>query len=59
MVVRITDEGEALVRRLVPLMFDSLKVMFEDISEADQLALIQQLKRVSARLGTRPAERIP
>jgi MarR family transcriptional regulator, negative regulator of the multidrug operon emrRAB len=59
MVLRITDEGEALVRRLLPLMFDSLKVMFEDISEADQLALIQQLKRVSARLGTRPAERIP
>lgn len=59
MVLRITDEGEALVRRLLPMMFDSLKVLFEDICEADQLALIQQLKRVGARLGTRPADPIP
>ncbi|HEY3850369.1 MAG TPA: MarR family transcriptional regulator [Steroidobacteraceae bacterium] len=59
MVLRMTDEGEALVRRLLPLMFDSLKVLFEDICEADQLALIQHLKRVGARLGGRPADPIP
>ena len=57
MVLRITDEGEALVRRLLPLMFDSLKALFEDICEADQLALIQQLKRVGA--SRRPADPIP
>jgi MarR family transcriptional repressor of emrRAB len=56
MVLRITDEGEELVRRLLPLLFDPLKAIFEDIGEADQLALIQQLKRVGARLGARSAD---
>jgi MarR family transcriptional repressor of emrRAB len=59
MVLRITDEGEALVRRVLPRLFDPLKGMFEDIGETDQLALIQQLKRVGARLGGRPANPIP
>ena len=59
MVLRITDEGEALVRRILPRLFDPLKLMFEDIGETDQLALIEQLKRVGARLGARPPNAIP
>jgi MarR family transcriptional repressor of emrRAB len=49
MVLRITDEGEQLVRRLMPTLFDPLKAMFEDFSEAEQLAMVKQLKRVGAR----------
>jgi len=53
MVLRITDRGEELVRTLLPSLFEPLKAMFEDFSEADQLALIEQLKRVGAAVATR------
>jgi MarR family transcriptional repressor of emrRAB len=56
MVLRITGEGEVLVRRILPLLFEPLKALFEDISESDQIELIGQLKRVGARLGG-PADR--
>ena len=32
MVLRITDEGEVLVRRVLPMLFEPLKGMFEDFS---------------------------
>src|SRR5271170_3265725 len=47
MVLRITEQGEDLVRRLLPLLFAPLKEMFTDVSEAEQLALIAQLKRLA------------
>lgn len=50
MVLRITAPGEQLVHRILPALFDPLKIMFESFSEAEQLALVAQLKRV----GTRP-----
>jgi MarR family transcriptional repressor of emrRAB len=59
MVLRITAAGEDLVRRLLPLLFEPLKVMFQDFSEAEQIALVGQLKRVGLKSGTRTAESPP
>lgn len=56
MVLRITERGEELVRGLLPTLFEPLRLMFEDFSEADQRALIVQLKRVGARLPLRLGE---
>src|ERR1700693_2343894 len=39
MVLRITEQGEDLVRRLLPKLFGSLRVMFAEFSESD----LQQL----------------
>ncbi len=56
MVLRITDPGEELVRRLLPRLFEPLKIMFEDFTQGEQLELITQLKRVGVRPGLRPRE---
>src|SRR5580693_1734108 len=40
MVLRITERGEELVRRILPALFAPLEVMFENFSEAEQLALV-------------------
>jgi MarR family transcriptional repressor of emrRAB len=52
MVLRMTAGGEDLVRRLLPPLFEPLKVMFQDFSEAEQIALVGQLKRVGRKSGT-------
>ena len=46
MVLRITEQGEDLVRRLLPKMFVSLREMLTDFPEAEQRELIAQLKRL-------------
>lgn len=46
MVLRITEEGEELVRRLLPTMFVSLRGLLGEFTEAEQLLLISQLKRL-------------
>ena len=46
MVLRITETGEVLVRRLMPQLYASLREIFSDFSEAEQLQLIGQLKRL-------------
>ena len=46
MVLRITEEGEDLVRRLLPTMFVSLRGLLAPFSEAEQVHLISQLKRL-------------
>jgi MarR family transcriptional regulator, negative regulator of the multidrug operon emrRAB len=51
MVLRITEQGEELVRRLLPVMFVPLRRMFADFPQAEQRQLISQLKRLYARLG--------
>jgi MarR family transcriptional regulator, negative regulator of the multidrug operon emrRAB len=56
MVLRITEQGEDLVRRLLPVLFAPLQEMFTDVSEAEQLALIAQLKRLAAKLDEATAE---
>src|SRR6202051_1806456 len=48
MVLRITEQGEDLVRRLLPKMTAPLHDMFADFSESEQRQLIPQLKRLHA-----------
>jgi MarR family transcriptional repressor of emrRAB len=50
MVLRITEQGEELVRRLLPTMYPPLLEIFKDFSEDEQLQLIEQLKRLGANL---------
>src|SRR6202034_2820167 len=50
MVLRITEQGEELVRRLLPLLFAPLREMLKDFSDADQQQLIAQLKQLGMKL---------
>jgi hypothetical protein len=50
MVLRITEQGEDLVRRLLPKLFGSLRVMFAEFSESDLQQLTSQLKHLYANL---------
>jgi MarR family transcriptional repressor of emrRAB len=50
MVLRITEEGEELVRRLLPMMFVSLRGMLADFTEPEQQQIISQLKRMYVNL---------
>ena len=50
MVLRITEQGEAMVRRLLPLLHAPLKEMFGEFSEAELQQLIVQLKRLGMKL---------
>jgi MarR family transcriptional regulator, negative regulator of the multidrug operon emrRAB len=49
MVLRITEEGEELVRRLLPTMFGSLRNLLAEFSEQEQGQLITLLKRLHLR----------
>jgi MarR family transcriptional repressor of emrRAB len=51
MVLRITEQGEELVRRLLPTMFGPLREMFKEFSEDQQLQLIEQLKLLGAKVN--------
>jgi MarR family transcriptional repressor of emrRAB len=51
MVLRITEQGEELVRQLLPKMFASLRGMLTHFSEAEQSHLIAQLRRLQANLS--------
>jgi MarR family transcriptional regulator, negative regulator of the multidrug operon emrRAB len=50
MVLRITEEGEELVRRLLPTMFVSLRGLFAEFTASEQDQLISLLKRLHANL---------
>src|SRR6202171_2116216 len=50
MVLRITEQGEELVRQLLPLLFAQLRELFKDLADAEQQQLIAQLKRLGMRL---------
>jgi len=50
MVLRITEQGEELVRRLLPLLFGPLREMLSDFSEEEQRQLVMQLKRLGSKL---------
>jgi MarR family transcriptional regulator, negative regulator of the multidrug operon emrRAB len=58
MVLRITDQGEELVRRLLPTLLGRLRDMFRDFSEVEQQQLIAQLERLGARLNDAVAQDI-
>jgi MarR family transcriptional repressor of emrRAB len=51
MVLRITEQGEELVQRLLPRMFLPLREIFGVFSDAEQRQLISQLKRLGAQLN--------
>ncbi|HWJ34707.1 MAG TPA: MarR family transcriptional regulator [Steroidobacteraceae bacterium] len=50
MVLHITDQGEELVQRLLPMLYGPLREMFADFSQEEQQKLIAQLKNLSAKL---------
>jgi MarR family transcriptional repressor of emrRAB len=50
MVLRITEQGEELVRRLLPTMVGPLREIFKEFSEDQQLQLIEQLKLLGAKV---------
>jgi MarR family transcriptional regulator, negative regulator of the multidrug operon emrRAB len=50
MVLRITAQGEDLVRRLMPRLFAPLREMLKEFSAAEQQQLIAQLKRLGMKL---------
>jgi MarR family transcriptional repressor of emrRAB len=50
MVLRITEQGEDLVRRLLPKLFVPLRGLLGEFSEAEQRQLISLLRRLHANL---------
>jgi MarR family transcriptional regulator, negative regulator of the multidrug operon emrRAB len=50
MVLRITEQGEELVRELLPKMWRPLKIMLKDFPETEQRSLVALLKRVGVML---------
>ena len=59
MVLRITEEGEELVRRLLPQMFVSLREMLAHFSDAEQVQMISQLKRLHLNLQEALKQDVP
>jgi MarR family transcriptional regulator, negative regulator of the multidrug operon emrRAB len=59
MVLRITEQGEELVRRLLPKMFASLHETLAEFSEAEQRQLVSQLKRLGAKLDEATTQETP
>jgi MarR family transcriptional repressor of emrRAB len=58
MVLRITEEGEAFVRQLLPKLFAPLREMLKDFPETDQLQMISLLKRLGMELEKATAPQI-
>src|SRR6202041_2809060 len=48
MVLRITEQGEQLVRELLPKLFVPLRGLFAEFPQGEQRQMIDQLKRLSA-----------
>jgi MarR family transcriptional repressor of emrRAB len=59
MVLRITDQGEDLVRRLLPKLFVPLRGMLAEFSESELLVLISQLRRLHAILEHADKQMLP
>jgi MarR family transcriptional regulator, negative regulator of the multidrug operon emrRAB len=57
MVLRITGLGEALVRRVLPMLFDPLRELLQDFPDGEQQQLIAQLKRLGSKLEGAMAQR--
>jgi DNA-binding MarR family transcriptional regulator len=51
MVLRITEQGEELVRQLLPTIFVPLRAVFAEFPHTEQRELIGQLKRVAINLA--------
>jgi MarR family transcriptional repressor of emrRAB len=48
MILRVTPEGEALVRRIVPAAFDPVKRLFASLDAGDRDCLTQHLQEIAA-----------
>ena len=48
--IRITPQGEALVREVLPRMFDYTRGLYKDFSENEKTRLLAGLKKLFARL---------
>jgi MarR family transcriptional regulator, negative regulator of the multidrug operon emrRAB len=59
MVLRITEQGEDLVRQLLPKLFVSLHGMLAEFPEAEQRQLISQLKRLYRKLAEEHNQDVP
>ena len=59
MVLRITPQGEELVRQLLPKMFAPLRAMLAEFPQAEQQQLIAQLKRLHLTLEHVPQPDAP
>src|SRR6202051_2736049 len=59
MVLRITEQGEDLVRRLLPKLFVPLRGLWAEFSESEQRLLISQLKRLYANLNDADKSMLP
>jgi MarR family transcriptional repressor of emrRAB len=59
MVLRITEQGEDLVRRLLPKLFVPARAMFAEFSESEQRLLISQLKRLYANMEEADKQMLP
>jgi MarR family transcriptional repressor of emrRAB len=59
MVLRITETGEELVRRLMPQLYGSLFELVDGFSEDEQQRLVGELKRLGARVDKVLAHRLP
>jgi MarR family transcriptional regulator, negative regulator of the multidrug operon emrRAB len=51
MVLRITEQGEALVRELLPKLSGPLRGLLTEFSESEQQQLIARFKRLGMKLG--------
>lgn len=51
MVLRITEQGEELVRQLLPKMFVPLRALYADFPEAEQRQMIERLKHLAMHLA--------
>jgi MarR family transcriptional regulator, negative regulator of the multidrug operon emrRAB len=58
-VLRITEQGEELVRRLLPMLFAQLREMLKDFTDAEQQQLIALLKRLGMKLDEVMARESP
>ena len=59
MVLRITEQGEELVRQLFPRIFQSLRAMMSEFPEEEQRQMIVQLKRLCARMDQDATRQTP
>jgi hypothetical protein len=48
--IKITPEGEALVREVLPRMFDYTRDMYQDFTQAEKTRLLADLKKLFTRI---------
>jgi MarR family transcriptional regulator, negative regulator of the multidrug operon emrRAB len=58
-ILRTTEQGEELARRLLPTLIGRVRAMFNDFSVDDQQQLIMQLKRLNPKLDKALEQLVP